>query len=189
MKIIYIDNMPLDKYREYVRNEGFDVGIAPLSDSFYLNSKYFNKFIEYTLSGMAGIYSNCEPYTFVVKDRENGYLAENNSESWYQVIKTAIDDKDLRNKCIMGARITLEEDFSEEKISQKYQEEIPELTTFRSPVVKKMPHLLTIKIRYFLFLTVDRCILLAKYQKRLGTRGLLLKVTEKIRLIYNKRLL
>lgn len=87
--------MPLGEYRKKMIESEFDIGLAPLYDDSFSKCKYFNKFIEYTITGVVGIYSNVEPYVEVITDSVNGFLANNNPDDWYNKIVDALDKKRL----------------------------------------------------------------------------------------------
>ena len=103
----------------------FDVGIAPLEDSPFAKCKYFNKYLEYTLSGVVGVYSNVEPYTYVVTDGDNGYLADNNDISWEEKLKIAIEDSSLRIACARNAQKHVRDNFNEQVLMERLLSEVP----------------------------------------------------------------
>ena len=105
----------------------FDIGIAPLEDNDFTKCKYFNKYLEYTLSGIIGIYSNVEPYLFVVRDGINGLLADNNSKSWEEKLTLAIKDRNVRISCAKNAQYHVSSNFTEKSIMNKLFTDIPEL--------------------------------------------------------------
>lgn len=85
-----VKTMPLKEYNQYMKANRFDIGIAPLHDDPFCTKKYFNKYIEYAKCGIAGLYSNCLPYTYVVKDKENGLLVNNTIDNWRESLDYAI---------------------------------------------------------------------------------------------------
>ncbi|KHD13831.1 glycosyl transferase family 1 [Clostridium butyricum] len=93
-----------DKYKEYVRNNNFSIGIAVIKDEPFFHCKYYNKFLEYTSINCVGIYTNCKPYTYVVKNNENGILCNNTYDEWYKSIEMLIINKKLRDKCLKNAK-------------------------------------------------------------------------------------
>lgn len=128
MPIYYIDSLPLAEYRKRIEDENFDIGLAPLITNDFTKCKYFNKFIEYAMFGIVGIYSRTEPYTFVVRDRENGLLCDNNPDDWFNALSIAIENKDLIENCRVESYLTLERRFDEETISKNFLCEISELS-------------------------------------------------------------
>lgn len=123
----YVRGMPLLEYREYMKKRHFDIGVAPLQNNEFSKCKYFNKFLEYTTQGIVGIYSNTEPYTYVVKDKENGLLADNTPDSWYNALCMAIDDENLRKKCLHNAVELIKKNYSEEACIGNILKCIPEI--------------------------------------------------------------
>ena len=103
IKTYYQQGMPLDEYRRYMRENTFDIGLAPLKDTLFGRCKHYNKFVEYTIVGTPGIYSNVIPYTYVVTDEENGFLSDNDPEAWFERICTAVDNEQLRSSCLKNA--------------------------------------------------------------------------------------
>ena len=124
--IEYYGSMPLEKYREFVKKNNFDYGLAPLVSNNFTKCKYFNKYLEYSLSGIVGIYSNVEPYTFVIRDGENGYLVNDDPKDWADAIEKVINDKN-RSKIVKRAQDDIKNNFSAEKIFSSIFENIPEL--------------------------------------------------------------
>lgn len=127
IEINYVPMMSLEKYREYMNAENFDIGLAPIHDNEFSKCKYFNKFFEYTLSGTVGIYSNIEPYTYVIRDGVNGYLASTDPESWYEKLKDVIIDANDRQKCLIESQRLVAECFNRDANESKELEQIPEL--------------------------------------------------------------
>lgn len=123
----YISGMPLLEYRKFMKEQGFDIGLAPLHDDEFSKCKYFNKFLEYTSQGIMGIYSNTEPYTYVVRNGETGLLAENNSESWFELLSDAISNQQLRKRCVINAIDYIRKCHSETACIEKICQGLPEI--------------------------------------------------------------
>lgn len=153
MIIRYIDSMPLAKYRQLMLDENFDLGVAPLHDDDFSKCKYFNKFIEYTLSGIVGIYSNLEPYTFVVENEKNGFLANNDAQSWADAIKIAVDNFELRRQCLYNACQKLKDEFNLFCILKQFISDIPELKVYEAS--QKSSSIGFAKFKYKIFRPLD----------------------------------
>ena len=132
IEIHYVNFMPLENYRNFMEKSNFDIGIAPLNNDEFSRCKYWNKYLEYTVSGVAGIYSNVEPYTLVINNGENGLLVENYSGAWYEAIKRLVYDSELRENIITNAQSQVLENFSPEKITTNLIDSIPEIKNFNS---------------------------------------------------------
>ena len=129
MPIEYIASLPLKAYRERIAKENFDLGLAPLLTNDFTKCKYFNKFIEYAMFGIVGLYSDTEPYSFVIEDRKNGLLVGNTPENWFQAISFAIENPEVIGQCRKNAYNLLETRFQIEQLIQKYNQAIPELVS------------------------------------------------------------
>lgn len=165
----YIEAMPLEQYRQYMREAQFDIGLAPLSDTSFNRCKYFNKFIEYTLVGVTGIYSNNPPYTYVVRDGENGMLADNNTEDWLKKIIDVIEDKEYRKSSLKKAVELLRDEFNEEKSIKRLRDSLPEIYEARD--IKKIESFIKIyKLEYKLQRLADLTYMTLFYLRKTGIK-------------------
>ena len=87
-----------DAYTAYMARCNWDIGLAPMPLTEFHRCKYFNKFVEYASFGIVGVYTNCEPYVFGIRDRVNGLLVNNTTEEWANAISELIDNEQLRKK-------------------------------------------------------------------------------------------
>ena len=72
-----------------------DIFIAPLVDNQFNRCKSALKFLEYSVLGVAGVFSNMPPYSTVVRNGENGILATNEID-WYDSLTELIRSQELR---------------------------------------------------------------------------------------------
>lgn len=100
-----------ESYQEYQQKMyefNWDIGLAPMPDTEFHNCKHYNKLVEYSSFGIAGIYSNVKPYAGEVENNVTGLLCENNTESWVNAITQLIENKSLResisNNCLEKAK-------------------------------------------------------------------------------------
>ena len=128
----FVPQMQLHEYREFMKTRSFDIGFAPLIDTEMTRSKYFNKYLEYTIQGICGIYSNNLPYSSAVKNGVNGILAENSPEFWYEAICKLIDTPDLRKECVINAQNELKANFSIRNILNHLCTDFPDLVTYKA---------------------------------------------------------
>ena len=134
MKIEKVGSMPFDKYRQFMNENHFDIGLSPLFDEEFCRSKYFNKYLEYSVNGICGVYSKVLPYTSVVHDGVNGIFAENTPESWYSNLCRIIDDSDLRIDCINNAQQELTSKFNIEYIANRVNHDLNDIFTYKANV-------------------------------------------------------
>lgn len=122
-----VPKMSLNEYQNYMLEMDFDIGLAPLVDSYFSERKYFNKFIEYTRNGICGLYSDVYPYKFVVKNLENGFLVDNDPSTWLRAIQDAICCREKCLQCIKNAQEYLKNNHSDDVIFFRLEKDIPEI--------------------------------------------------------------
>lgn len=81
----------------------WDIGIIPLADSPFNESKSYLKFLEYTALDMAVIVSNVRSYAEVARDGDNALVVGNSSDEWYRGLCRMIDDRVLRSELTANA--------------------------------------------------------------------------------------
>lgn len=86
------------RYQETMASLRWDIALAPMPDTPFHRCKHYNKFIEYAVYGIPGIYSDVIPYRRAVRHGENGLLTENTTEAWMQALETLILDEPLRRR-------------------------------------------------------------------------------------------
>lgn len=166
----YVDGMPLIEYREFMKNNDFDIGIAPLEENEFAKCKYINKYIEYGMVGIAGIYSDVIPYSNKVVDEENGYLAKNTEDGWFHAFCRAIDNDELRRNCILNVQNDLRTNHSEKKIVDKLIQDIPELVETDGSVTDVNISFFS-RVIYYLMRPLDHLYLGMYYIKISGLKG------------------
>lgn len=177
--IEYKPTMPFKEYRQFMCENQFDIGLAPLNIDEFSKCKYYNKYIEYTMVGIAGIYTRTEPYTFKIKNRENGFLADNTETGWFNACCEAIENPALRRKCVNNAQQDLKENFTEDEIVKKLLKDIPEFSRYENSL-KDCRNLARNKAKYYLMRIFDWMYLSIFYLKRGGIGGLVKKIKKHI---------
>lgn len=81
----------------------FDLGIAPLELSDFNDCKSDIKFWDYTAMGIPTLASNVGAYKRIIKDGENGLLADNSADSWFEKLNWAINNRDKTTKLVDNA--------------------------------------------------------------------------------------
>lgn len=128
-----------DKYRDFVAQGGFQIGLAVVLDDDFYKCKYYNKYIEYTSIGAVGVYTRGEPYTLAIQDGMNGFLCDNSQDDWYRGIVTAIDSAEDRERCLNNARCDLLNNFTFSAVSSELISSIPELVDYAAPHMRWIP--------------------------------------------------
>lgn len=174
-EINFYPSMSLENYRKFVKDNNFDYGVAPLISDNFTKCKYFNKYLEYTLSGIVGIYSDTEPYSPVIENGVNGYLVDDVPENWLETFKNVIKTYHDRHKISENAQEDLKNHFSSEKVFDSLFNEIPELAN-HDRGNKKVYGLGLIKLNYRLHRLIDIAYLLLYHLFTKGPRGLIKQI-------------
>lgn len=75
-----------------------DINLVPLEKSVFNEAKSENKWVEAALTKTVTIASNVGAFKQMIKNGEDGILAENNEKSWEKELEKLIQDKEYRNK-------------------------------------------------------------------------------------------
>ena len=179
ISVNYYENMSLENYRNFMKEQHFDIGVAPLDNNEFSKGKYYNKFIEYSIVGVVGVYTNSEPYTHVIIDRENGFLTNNDEESWFSTLSLAIDNHNLRLKCLKNAQEQLVNKFSAFSIRERIISQIPEL---KNKNVDKCSFKISFihKIIYYISRFADVVYLIGFYLKHEGLKKVINRIKNKL---------
>lgn len=179
-EVRFIDHMRFDEYRDYMRHEKFDIGLAPLLGTSFDSCKYHNKYIEYSLAGCVGIYSDCKPFSYVISNAVNGILAKNSPDDWYEAIERAVSDKELRQNCLEGACKDLIERQSAKAVRETLLKEVPGLFEYRRTSEKKVSLGFT-KYKYRFWVNIEYFTQVWKVLTKDGLPGLWKKVLRHIK--------
>lgn len=113
-----------DAYTAYMAKCNWDIGLAPMPDTPFHKCKYFNKYVEYASFGIVGVYSNLEPYTYGIRNRENGVLVENTTEAWVDAISELIENTKLRKQISDNCLKEANEIYALDILAEDYLEKI-----------------------------------------------------------------
>ena len=97
--------IPIHANLEYFRACDFDIGLAPLSGTYFDQSKSAIKAIEYAALGIPVLASDAEPYRGFVVDGVNGYLCKRKAD-WGRRLEELICDDAAREEMGRNARET-----------------------------------------------------------------------------------
>ena len=97
----------------------WDIGVVPLENSNFNKGKSELKYIELSVLGIPGVYSDMEVYNSVVHESYNGLLAKT-EEEWINQIKKLILDKNLRKSIRNNAIKDVVENYSISSRIQKW---------------------------------------------------------------------
>lgn len=108
------NRVPLPKKTDYPsfvewldKRVNWDIGIIPLVEDRFNNSKSYLKFLEYAALDLAIVCSNVPTYREVAVNEKNCLLVNNDQSSWIEAIERLIADCKLRKELASQARMDL----------------------------------------------------------------------------------
>jgi glycosyltransferase involved in cell wall biosynthesis len=102
--------------------QNWDIGIIPLVDDSFNQSKSNLKFLEYAAMGIPIICSDVPSYRNIAKNMDNCIVVNNTELSWYNALKLLIDDFYLRKKIADNARASLLDNYITEDLADNFLE-------------------------------------------------------------------
>jgi len=127
-------------YRRYLAiaaNLRWDIGLAPQWQHEFTTYKFYNKLLEYTQIGCAGIYTRIEPYTLVIQDGITGLLVPNEINAWRDAIIRLIKDPELRYKIATNAYEFVMANHNRRLVAEKYAEALAPYLSYKAPKISK----------------------------------------------------
>ncbi len=113
--------VPIDRFPEWVTSWNGDIGIAPLKDSNFNRAKSNLRWLEYSALSIPTVASSVCPFKKSIKDGVDGILC-NSAQSWYESLKSLIQDKNKRSRMGAEAYNRVKKEFNLNLISQDYRE-------------------------------------------------------------------
>ena len=130
--------VPYGEFTEFLKKGKFDLGLAPLEDKPFMNRKGAVKYIDYTLVGALGIYSNCLPYTTVIRSGENGILANNTPGDWLSALSFCAEHPTDVKRMAKNAQEDLQKNYRVERVVDELKKDAPEFFGFTRERGKKV---------------------------------------------------
>jgi glycosyltransferase involved in cell wall biosynthesis len=106
-RVNVIHPMKWPAYQAMLATSGRHIGLAPISDTPFNQSRSYTKFFDITRAGAAGIYASRYPYQSIVIDKKNGLLIDRDTDSWVNAILLLSNNEYLRNQIIEEAYLTV----------------------------------------------------------------------------------
>lgn len=131
-----------DLYRERLNSLRWDIGLAPMPRTGFHACKHYNKFIEYAAAGVAGLFSDEEPYTRLKKKGVPGLFTPNVPEGWYSSLCTLVEDGGRRESIRREVCACAHQMFSVEDIAKQLLLSAPDVWAYRAPkksILAQMP--------------------------------------------------
>ncbi len=99
-------------FRRFIASQTDAIGIIPLDDTTFGACKSAIKFMDYALAGIPSVCSAVAPYSDMVRQSENGLLADNTSAAWFDAVARLCSSVELRNTLAAQARRDAQIDWS-----------------------------------------------------------------------------
>lgn len=103
-RVSVLHPMSWDNYRAYCASADLQIGLAPLLDTPFNAARSTTKFFDMIRCGAVGIYSDREPFSAFIRNREDGFLVENSPALWVDTIVSLAQDPELRCRIYQNAR-------------------------------------------------------------------------------------
>jgi glycosyltransferase involved in cell wall biosynthesis len=95
---------------DYFLTQTADIVIAPLGDNLFNSCKSSIKYLEYGAFGSPGVYSRVQPYSDIITEGEDGFLAATQAE-WERYLSNLIESRDLRIRVAQNAQRNIKENW------------------------------------------------------------------------------
>ncbi len=112
---VNVEYAPWSEATEVVELAGFDIGIMPLADGPWERGKCGYKLIQYMAAGRPVVASPVGVNAVLVRDGENGFLAEDEA-GWVHALERLATDGDLRNRMGIAGRRLVEARYTQQRI-------------------------------------------------------------------------
>lgn len=119
-------------FANYMQTQNADIVISPLCDNYFNSCKSPIKFLEYGALGIPGVFSNLAPYSSVITNGVNGFLASN-SDEWGYYLQRLIDDPQLRKTIATNAQETIKDKWLLSKNSNEQFSIYSEIVSIQIP--------------------------------------------------------
>lgn len=120
------------EFMNILKSREWDIGLAPLPEGDFYSCKSYRKFLDYAVAGIAGIYSNVQPYKQIAVNKENSILCNNNISDWINGISLLIEDENLREKIAEKAYKEVILNYNVKRIADIIESVFPEMMSFKS---------------------------------------------------------
>ncbi len=106
-RVNVVNPMKWPAYQAFISMPGRDIGLAPMLDSAFNQSRSHTKFFDITRANAAGIYAEHGPWNKILTNEVNGLLIPSEPTDWIDTIQRLSADEALRNKIITQAQLTI----------------------------------------------------------------------------------
>ncbi len=127
------------KYPDVLQSLNLDIAIAPLVDNRFNRCKSNIKWLEYSMAGITGVFSNLPPYNSCVIDGKTGILVGNSSEEWFNALDGLLADRDNCRSIALRAETKVRQSYSLEAAAEQYLSSWKSLFSHSTEIKKNTP--------------------------------------------------
>lgn len=109
-----------ERYPRLLAEAGYDIGLAPLIQSKFNESRSLAKWFEYTMVGIPLIASEVGPYK-QLRDGKDAFLVQT-KQGWVEAIDYLIKNKNDRDKLVATAKQRIADEFTTDKLIPTWNE-------------------------------------------------------------------
>lgn len=164
-----------EDYRKTLNRLAWDIGLAPMPQTAFHSCKHYNKFVEYAASGVAGIYSETDPYRRLKAWDRIGLFCTNTSSSWYHAMKQLIENRSKVEQIRQQVCVLTQKELSIQTVSNHFFQQLQQCTSQKKSCKHTFYTLAPYKIIHFLlrgyhFLSSHRRELIPAIHEKLRSR-------------------
>ena len=120
-KVEYMGPLEPEAYFQLIHHVRAEVGLAPVLQNAFNESKSPIKFMENAMIGMPTVASNVRAYSDYIKNGEDGFLCKG-TEEWVKAIELCLNDKSERLRILENAREKVRRDFDIKKVAKRWKD-------------------------------------------------------------------
>jgi glycosyltransferase involved in cell wall biosynthesis len=113
-----IPAVPFTEYPKKLKELGWDIGLAPLSETEFNRGKSNIKWMEGTMAGQAMVVSDMPPYA-MIENGKTGFKAKSKRQ-WKKALDVLISDKEIRDKMVREARKLILQKYEVTAVKKSY---------------------------------------------------------------------
>ena len=111
-QLYLIGPTPIYQWSQVLYSVPAEIGICPIESNLFNFSKSNLKYLEFSINSRACVCSNVENYKKTITHGENGLLADNTTNSWYENLNLLVKDESLRLKLGANAQKLIRDKYS-----------------------------------------------------------------------------
>ena len=144
VKFVSLQNYDYPKFAAAFQKQSANIFIAPLVENLFNSCKSAIKFLEYSALGVPGVFSDIQPYSSVITNGYDGYLASTSNE-WLEYLSELIENPERRIEIASNAQETTRSKWLLSKNAHLWLEAYQEATVRKPPKRSISPMITTLR--------------------------------------------